>query len=183
MRGRLSEAFDVLDEGIVLAERGLLRLHAFVRLHATAARNRIAAGALQAAEDALREASEASARHGDCAACDASFRPEAVRVLLARGRIDEAEEEASQLLSIADRRRSAVLEALAEISRARVLAARGAGPEALAALERARSAFLESGHRYEAARCARLEVRLHGGAEIPDEVRALDSLVTVDLDA
>jgi hypothetical protein len=65
-----------------------------------------------------------------------------------------------------------------------VLAASGLAPDALAALARAREAFLDAGHRYDAARCARLELRLHGpGADVPEEVRALSALVTVDPDA
>jgi hypothetical protein len=182
-RGRLAEALDAVDEGIVVAERGVLRGHALLRLHATAARNRIAAGALHAAEDALREASETSARHGDCVACDAAFRPEAVRLLLLRGRIDDAEREAAELDGIARRRGGLVLGAVAGLARARVLATRGRSADALATLAAAREAFLAGGHRYDAARCARLELRLRGaGAQVPNEVRALSALVTVEQD-
>jgi DNA-binding SARP family transcriptional activator len=182
--GRIAEASDALDEGIVAAERGPLRRHALVRLHAVAARNRLAAGALYAAEDAVRIASETASRHGECVPCDAALRPEAVRVLLLRGRTAAADEEASQLLAIARARGGATLAALADVARARVLAAQGRPAEATVLLARARAAFLEVGHRYEAARCARLEVRLRGpDGPIPDEARALDALVTVDADA
>jgi hypothetical protein len=182
--GRLDEARDAVDEGIVVAERGHLRHHALTRLHATEARNRLAAGAAHAAEDAVREASESAARHGDCVACDAAFRPEMVRVLLARGRLPEAATEAAQLEELARQRGGRVLGAVAGLARARVLAAQRRPDEALAALGAARTAFLAAGHRYEAARCARLEVRLRGpGAPIPDEVRALDARVVVDADA
>jgi len=183
-RGRLEEGRDALDEGIAVAERGLLRQHALTRLHATEARNRIAAGALRAAEDAVREASETAARHGACVACDAAFRPEMVRVLLLRGRVADAEGEAAQLEEIARQRGGRVFGAVARLTRARVLAAQGRTSDALEALAAARAAFVSAGHRYEAARCARVEVRLRGpGAEIPDEVRALDLLVVVDADA
>jgi hypothetical protein len=43
---------------------------------------------------------------------------------------------------------------------------------------------LDAGHRYEAARCARLEVRLRGAAaSLPDDVRLLDPVVLLDADA
>jgi tetratricopeptide (TPR) repeat protein len=184
MRGRLDEALDAVDEGVVVAERASLRRHALTRLHATEARVRLASGALHAAEDAVREASEAAARHGDCTACDAAFRPEAVRVLLARGRLDEAAAEAAQLEEIAGQRGGAVLGAIAATSRARVLAAQSRRDDALPLLARARAAFAAAGHRYEAARCARIEIRLRGaGAPMAEDVRLLDPLVVVDADA
>ena len=56
--------------------------------------------------------------------------------------------------------------------------------EALYAVARARPAFSAAGHRYEAARCARLELRLRAaGAPVPGELRELDPLVIVDADA
>jgi hypothetical protein len=64
-----------------------------------------------------------------------------------------------------------------------VLAAQGLGAVARAALADARDAFVAAGHRYEAARCARLEVRIAGTGVVADEVRALDALVVVDADA
>jgi hypothetical protein len=103
-------------------------------------------------------------------ACDAAFRPEVVRVLLARGRVDEADAEAGQLEELARRRGGRVLGAVARLARARVLAAQRRPDEALAALAAAREAFVAAGQRYEAARCARLEVGLRGpGAPVPDE--------------
>ncbi len=184
LRGRLDEALALVDLGIVVAERAGLRRHALTRLHATEARNRLAAGALYAAEDAVREASETAARHGDCAACDAVFRPEAVRVALARGRLGEAEAEAEALEEIARQRGGRVLVATARLTRARVLAAHGRTDDALAALANARAGFLAAGHRHEAGRTVRLEARLRGaGWAMPDELRALDALVQVDTDA
>jgi hypothetical protein len=107
-----------------------------------------------------------------------------VRVLVARGRVADAAAEAAALEEIARQRGGAGLEAVARATRARVLAAEGRADEALLALSAARAAFLALGLRYEAARCARLEVRLRGpGAALPDEVRALDPLVVVDADA
>jgi DNA-binding SARP family transcriptional activator len=183
MRGRLDEARAAIDEGIVVAERSALRRHALTLLHATEARNRLAAGAPHAAEDAVREASETAARHGDCATCDAALRPEAVRTHLARGRVAEADAEASQLEAIARERGGGVFEAIARLARARVLEAQGRLDDALADAAAARAAFVAAGHRYEAARCARLEARLRGpGAGVAVDLRALAPLVTVEAD-
>ncbi|HEY6100506.1 MAG TPA: transcriptional regulator, partial [Anaeromyxobacter sp.] len=182
--GRGDEALELIDDGLVVAERATLRLHALTRLHATEARNRLAAGALYAAEDAWREASETAARHGECVSCDAAFRPEAVRVLLTRGRVADAEREAAQLEGIAARRGGRVLEAVAATARARLGIALGDRGAALAALAGARVAFADAGQRMEAARCARLEARLARPDEVVcAEVRALEALVAVDGDA
>jgi DNA-binding SARP family transcriptional activator/tetratricopeptide (TPR) repeat protein len=180
IRGRLDEALEFLEAGILVAERAALRRHALVRLHATEARNRLAAGAVYAAEDALRVASETAVRHGECVSCDAAFRPEAVRVLLARGRIGEADREAAQLEDLAARRGGRVLGAFAATARARVLGAMGDRAAALDALAGACVAFLDAGHRVEAARCALLERRLaRPSAATPDEVLALEGLSSV----
>ncbi|WP_049768623.1 BTAD domain-containing putative transcriptional regulator [Anaeromyxobacter sp. Fw109-5] len=184
VRGRLDEALSLVDLGVVVAERARLRRHALTRLHATEARNRLAAGALYAAEDAVREASEAAARHGPCAACDAAFRPEAVRVWLARGRLGHADAEATQLEELARQRGGRVVFAIARLARARVLAAHGRVDEALAALANARAGFLGAGHRLDAARTVRFEARLRGaGWTIPEELLALDALAILDADA
>jgi tetratricopeptide (TPR) repeat protein len=182
-RGRVVEALELVEEGILVAERASLRRHALTLLHATEARARLAAGSPYAAEDAVREASETAARHGGCLACDGSFRPEAVRVLLARGRIAEAAAEAAALEELARRRGGPVFAALAGAARGRVLAAEGRSAEALVAIGEARVALVSAGHLVEAARCVRLELRLGGGQGIPDEVRALDALVALDEDA
>jgi hypothetical protein len=165
---------------VVAAERGLLRRHALTRLHAAEIRNRLAAGLTTQAEVAAREASEASARHGDCLACDAAFRPEVVRVSLAFGRIDEAEAEVRALEEIARQRGGRGILAVARLSRARVLGARGRPEDALVSLAQARAGFLGGGLLYEGARTARLEARLRGS--LPEAWRSLDALLRVDAD-
>lgn len=180
--GRIDEALALLDEGIVVAERASLRRHALVRLHVTEARNRLAAGADRSAEDAIREASETAARHGDCLVCDAAFRPESIRVLVARGRVEDASREAAAFEDVARRSGGAALQALALGARARVLAAEGRAGEALAALETARAALEAGGHLHEASRLARLAVRIDPDGASPGG-RALSSLVRVEADA
>jgi DNA-binding SARP family transcriptional activator len=184
LRGRFDEAMDLLGEGVVVAERATLRRHALLRLHAAEVRNRLAARSAAHAEEALREASATAARHGPCVACEAVFRPEAVRVALARGRLPEANEEAAALEELARRRGGRVLGALARVARARVLAASGRADEARELLLLSRAAFLAAGHRYEAARCVRLESRLAGPGLFSDPaLAALDGLVAIDADA
>ena len=181
LSGRTAEAAALLSQGVVVAERAGLRRHALTRLHAAEIRNRLAAGLVGAADDAAREASESAARHGECVACDAAFRPEAVRVHLASGRADDAEAEVAALEDIARERKRRGLAAVARLARARVLAARGRGDEALVAQAQARAGILAGGHRYQAARAVRLEARLRGS--LPDAWRELDALIRVDGDA
>jgi DNA-binding SARP family transcriptional activator len=181
LSGRTAEAAALLSQGVVVAERAGLRRHALTRLHAAEIRNRLAAGLVGAADDAAREASESAARHGECVACDAAFRPEAVRVHLASGRADDAEAEVAALEDIARERKRRGLAAVARLARARVLAARGRVDEALVALAQARAGFLAGGLRYQAARAVRLEARLRGS--LPDAWRELDALIRVDGDA
>ena len=179
--GRLEEAGKSLGQAVVLAERGLLRRHVVTRLHAAEVRHRLAAGRNGEAEAMAREASESAARHGECLVCDAAFRPEAIRVALAFGRLDEAELEARALEDIARQRGGRGVLAVARLARARVLGARDQAEEALVSLAQARAGFLAAGQRYEAARAVRLEARLRGS--LPEAWRELDALVRVDADA
>lgn len=179
--GRFDEGARLLAEAEVLAERGLLRRHVLTRIHAAEVRNRLAAGMAGQAEIAAREASDSAARHGECVACDAAFRPEVVRVALAFGRVEEADAEARALEEIARQRGGRGLQAVARLARARVLAARGRQDDALVSLAQARAGFLAAGFRYEAARAVRLEARLRG--RLPEAWRSLDALVRVDGDA
>ena len=158
-RGRVEEAMAVLGEAVLVAERSTFRLHALTRVHATLARNRLAAGAVYAAEDAVREASELIARHGECAVCHALFRPEVVRVSLARGHVAEAESDVAEFEALAGRRGGRGLGALARQARGRVLAARGEHREAAAAFLEAAEAFDSLGTRLEAARALSLAAR------------------------
>ncbi len=163
-RGRLDEGLDTLGAAMLVAERAVLRRHALTRVHVALTRNRLAAGTVYAAEDFARESSETAARQGECAVCDALLRPELVRVALARGKLDAAEREAEDLESLAARRDSPALAAMARLARGRVLGARGATGEAVAALQEARQAVLGLGYAYEAARALQVEARVLSGA-------------------
>ncbi|MFL5300988.1 MAG: transcriptional regulator, partial [Anaeromyxobacteraceae bacterium] len=155
-RGRAEEGLSVLGRALLAGERAAPRRHALLRLHATLARNRLAAGALYAAEDALREASALSARHGACAVCAALFLPELARVHLARGRVADAAACAADLEDIAARHGGRGLGAVACAARGRVLLAEGRTGEGRAVLLAAARLHDDGGARYEAARCTAL---------------------------
>jgi DNA-binding SARP family transcriptional activator/tetratricopeptide (TPR) repeat protein len=175
-RGRLEEALNLLGEGVLVAERAQLRRHALARLHATLASNRLAAGAVYAAEDATREASELLARHGECSACHARFAPQLVRVHLRRGRVAEAERAAGELEALAAARGGRALAAIAREARAHVLAAAHRSSEAAAAFGEVAAAFDALGRRLDSAlaraRAARA-LRAEGGAKRLLEADAL----------
>jgi len=158
-RGSLEEGMAVLGEGVLVAERASLRRHALSRLHATVAHNRLAAGAVYTAEDALREASELLVRHGECAVCHALFRPELARLQLARGRVQEAAADASELEALAARHGGRALSAVARRTRGRVLAAEGRHAAAAAALREAAGAFEQLGAVVDGALTAELAAR------------------------
>ena len=159
VRGQPEEAMGLLGEGILVAERSHLRRHALARLQAALAQNRLAAGAVYAAEDAVREASEILARHGECLVCHALFRPVAVRVAVLRGRLRDAEREADDLDALAARRGGRGLAAVAREARGRVLAALGRAGEAAAALVEAADAYDARGAMFDGARAAALAAR------------------------
>jgi len=141
LRGRHEEAMALLGEGVVAAERAPLRRHVLTRLHATLACNRLAAGAIYAAEDAAREASALIARHGECTVCHTLFRSALLRVAVARGRLDEAAAEAGELETMATRRGGRGLAAAARLARAHLLAALGEPGESAAAYSEAARGF------------------------------------------
>jgi DNA-binding SARP family transcriptional activator len=143
--GRGDEGLAAIGDGLVAAGRAEIRRHRLVRLYAALSRNRLDAGAVYAAEDAIREASAVLARHPGCALCDAAFRPQAVRVALARGRIAEAAREVAQLREIARSRGGRALAAVAQDCRARLLAAEGRLEEAAAEAAAAREVLAGMG--------------------------------------
>ncbi|GEJ55942.1 ATP-binding protein [Anaeromyxobacter diazotrophicus] len=176
LRGSVEEGMAVLGEGVLAAERAPLRRHALCRLHATVAHNRLEAGAIYAAEDALREASGLLARHGDCAVCHALFRPELVRVELARGRPAAAAAAASELEALAAHPGGRALAALARRARGRVLAAEERHGPAAAALREAAGAFAALGAAVDAARAEELAARALRAGGMPEQVAEADAL-------
>ncbi len=91
-RGQLAEGLATLEEGVVAAERALMRAHCLTRLYAALARNRIAAGDLAAADQVLELGLVMSERHGHCTTCDALLLPAAVSVRVAQRDLEAAED-------------------------------------------------------------------------------------------
>jgi DNA-binding SARP family transcriptional activator len=159
-KGSLEEARALLDEAIVVGSRAAMRSHCLTRIHASLARNRLAADDRGGARASLEEGLAEAARHGHCPTCNALLLPEAVRVELACGDLDEAERYAGLLEDVAGRFGSRTWTAMAEHARGRVHAAHGDVENAFEAFERARQAYREVGFPYEAARCAMAQSRL-----------------------
>jgi len=158
-RGRLDDARSTLAEGILVAERAILRSHCLTRLYAAMARSRLGAGEVTEAETFIGEGEGVARRQGFCHTCNTFLWPEAVRVMLAANRIEEAERYARQLEAGAERYPSVPWRAVARQARGRVLAARGLAGEARTAFREARDAFLSVGWKYEAARALLGEAR------------------------
>jgi len=171
-RGRLDEADEVLGRALVRAEGALMRSHCLTRVHASLARQRLATGDLAGAEHFLREGQETARRHGSCMTCNALLLPEAVRVALANGRLEDAELAARELERIAGTAESRIWTGMARHARARVFAANWRTEEACAAFAEAAAAFAAAGARHAAARC-QAEHAAHLGETDPDAAAAL----------
>jgi hypothetical protein len=182
-QGQLEPARAALDEGIVVGGRAAMRSHCLTRLHASLARNRLAAGDRGAALLSLQEGLAEVARHGHCSTCNALLLPEAVRVELAFEHLSAAEQHAAQLERVAERFGSRAWTAMARCARGRVLAARGEQRAALQALEAARRDFAELGHPYEAARVLLVQSRVLAAAEPDSGSRALAEQARAALEA
>jgi DNA-binding SARP family transcriptional activator len=91
--GRSESALRRLDSAIERAERSSsaqVRHHSRTRLFATLARNRLQAGAIDAAAEAVRSAQAVRRDVGACLTCDALLHPVSVPVALAGGMRDVA---------------------------------------------------------------------------------------------
>ncbi len=161
-RGQLAEALASLDEGVMVAERAIMRSHCLTRLQAALARNRLAAGDLDGAREAITTGDLHAARHGHCVTCNALLLPEAVRVALRAGDVADADVRTRALEAAADEFGSQAWRAMARTARGRVLAAEGRRAEAVAAFSGARVAWTAVDATYDAARCAAEEAALSG---------------------
>ena len=92
-------------------------------------------------------------RHGNCVTCNGLLLPESVRVHLAMGRHDRAQEAAARLEATADKYGSRAWVAMARHARGRCLLATGELAKAETTLKEAEEAYAEYGDLYEAARC------------------------------
>jgi tetratricopeptide (TPR) repeat protein len=155
--GKIDEAYNVLAEGLVVAERAAMRSHCLTRLHASVIRNRLAAGDGDGIASSLAEGLEAARRHGNCVTCNALLMPEVVRAQLELGEIEAAEESCKRLQDISTEFDSHVWTAMAAQCAGRVRLAQERYDEAFEHLEVAKSGYQAADQPYEAARCLVLQ--------------------------
>ena len=160
-RGRLAEAMDLFEEGVIAAERASMRAHCLTRLYASITRNRLIANEIAAADHYLALGLATSERHGHCATCHALLYPAAVSVHIAKGELALAENFGRQLEDAAREYQSRAWVAMARQARGELAAAHNNFETALACYEEASQAFRATGNEYESARClaAMAEIR------------------------
>ena len=169
-RGQLEEAMVSLQEGVIAAERAVMRAHCLTRLYASMTRNRLTAGDIETAEHYLALGLEMGERHGSCATCDSLLYPVAVSVCIAKDRLSEAESFARQLEKSALKYGSRTWVAMARQTRGELEAACGNVDSALSCCTEAHQAFAEAGNDYEAARCLSTIAALRQARNAPDDL-------------
>lgn len=154
-QGKLEEAKAILEEGAAVAERAIMRAHCLTRVYATLAHNRLEAGDLEGADQALSLGLAMSERHGNCSTCNALLLPVAASVRIAHGDLDQAEMFSERLETAAQEYGSQMWRAMADQSRAELFAAQGDTESSILYYERARQSFSEAGNHYEEMRSER----------------------------
>lgn len=154
-QGKLNEAKAILEEGVAVAERAIMRAHCLTRVYATLAHNRLVAGDMEGAIDALELGLSMSERHGNCSTCNALLLPVAVSVRIAQRDLDQAEMFSERLETASQEYGSQMWKAMADQSRAELVAAQGETETAIFHYERARQRFRKAGNRYEELRSER----------------------------
>jgi predicted negative regulator of RcsB-dependent stress response len=171
-RGQLADGLATLEEGVLAAERALMRAHCLTRLYAAMARNRLAAGNVPAAGSVLAQGLGMSERHGHCATCDALLLPVAVSVRLAEGDFTAAERFCRQLDEAAEQYASRLWLAMARQSRGELAAAQGRLDAALEQYAEAQDGFAAAGNEYEVARCLAAIAALRLARGRPEDIPA-----------
>lgn len=171
-QGQLDEGLSTLEEGVVAAKHALLRAHLLARLYAAIARNRLIAGDLSAADNALSLGLAQTQRHGHCTMCDSLLLPVALSIRIAQGELAAAEEYYRQLDEAAARYGSRTWLALARQARGELHAAQGDFEAALASYEEAYAGFQAAGNEYEAAQCLDALTRLRSQQPVPQTTPA-----------
>ncbi len=160
-KGSIEEGLVILQEGLAAAERALVRAHCLTRLNASLVRNRLAAGDLLAADEALTLGLAMSERHGNCSTCYALLLPAAISLRVAQGDLAEALHFCRQLDQAAAKYASQMWVAMARQAHGELGAARGELEDALNAYAQALSGFRSAGNEYEAARCLAALAAIH----------------------
>ncbi len=152
-RGQLGEALTSFEDGVLVAERAVMRAHCLTRLYASMTRNRLAAGTVAAADQYLALGLTMGERHGNCATCDSLLLPAAVSTRVAQHNLADAEQFCRRLEEAAAKYASRTWIAMARQARGELAAAQGDLDRAIECYTEASEAFLAAGNQYEAARC------------------------------
>lgn len=152
-QGRLDESLVVLGEGLAAAERSKTRYHALARLYGALAYNRLAAGEMSAAADALSFGSRLSEEHGRCATCETVLASVAVSIRVAQGNLAVAETLCQQLDEAAARYGGHNWQALAGKARAELAEAQGDRETAVTLFQQAHDDFRIANNEFAAAQC------------------------------
>lgn len=160
-KGQLDAGLAALEDGVVAAKHAKLRAHLQGRLHASIARNRLLAGDLPAADDALSLGQALTESHGHCALCEALLLPVAVSVRIAKGDLSAAREYCIQLDEATTRYGSHTWMALAAQAWGELAVAAGDLKAAVAHYSAAHAGFQEANNEQAAAQCSEVLARLH----------------------
>jgi tetratricopeptide (TPR) repeat protein len=171
-RGQLAEGLATLEEGVLAAERALMRAHCLTRLFAAIARNRLAADDVMAASQVLAQGLATSERHGHCTTCDALLLPVAVSVRVAEGDFGSAEDFCRRLDEAARQYASRLWLAMARQSRGELAAAQGRLDAALDDYAKAQAGFSAAGNEFEVARCLAAITALRFARGAPGDIAA-----------
>ena len=174
-RGQMSEGLATLEEGVLAAERALMRAHCLTRLYASMTRNRLVASEIEAAEHYLALGLAMSERHGHCATCHALLYPAAVSMHIARGGLSLAEDFCQQLESASHEYKSRAWVAMARQSRGELQDAQGDFETALRCYEEASQAFKAIGNQYETARCLAAMATIRRKRKLPGDAKIAKS--------
>ncbi|MCK6585454.1 MAG: tetratricopeptide repeat protein [Anaerolineales bacterium] len=174
-RGQLDEAMAVLEEGVTVAERAIMRAHCLTRLYASMTRNRLMANDFDAADHYLALGLAMSERHGHCATCHALLYPAAVSLHIARRSLPSAEAFCRQLEDAAQKYGSQAWIAMARQARGELASAQNDFETALKCYEEASQSFRASGNEYEAARCLAAMAEIRRKRNSPGDVKIAKS--------
>jgi tetratricopeptide (TPR) repeat protein len=170
-RGQLDEAMILFEEGVIAAERAIMRAHCLTRLYASMTRNRLTAGEVEAADRYLALGLAMSERHGHCATCHALLYPAAVSVHIAQGALPMAEDFCKQLEDAAREYQSRAWVAMARQARGELATAQNDLDTALTCYEEASLAFKATGNEYESARCLAAMAQIRRNRKSPGDTK------------
>jgi tetratricopeptide (TPR) repeat protein len=177
-RGRLDEAMSLLEEGVIVAGRASMRAHCLTRLYASMTRNRLIAGAIDAAEHYLTLGLTMSERHGHCTTCHALLYPAAVSVQIARGDSSRAADYCQRLETAAQKYQSQAWLAMARQARGELAAAQGDLESAMTCYNEASHAFKATGNQYDAAHCLMAMAEIRRKRKAPEDADKANAEVT-----